>query len=645
MGMGEEAINTSSQLNYVNMQRELRGESTLTAFEHYANSMPGSGVIKGAAKVFGAIASTPMRVMNFGDELVKSLAAGSSFETHVHASLDKIIRETADLDPGLAKELDVNREIIVEDIKKKAFLDGSIATEEAVFNSIVRKYADPQYDNLSKAAKDQLIEKDFIQSMQDQRSASIIGNYEADRIVKQMQEFADRSAFTTEFGREGGRLDRALKNAERLRNSVPALRIFVPFFRTPMNVYREGMRSFDFISAASGPLVDKLRAWNIKDAPLIPRSVKENHTKFLKDYYSGDEVARADAVGRVALGLSLMGVSWSLYSSGRLTGRGPRDKNLQKEMESLGWAPYSVKVGDKFVSYANVDPWGIQFRMMADFFEYSNYADQDESEFEQVSMSIWTSLFHTMRDKTFLSGVFELLDMMDTEDSDIPLAVANKFGNIIVPQAGWAAVKAKDPVVRDANTLLEIMMKRTPGLSDSLPARRNMLGEKIIRPQAVASDELGGFNNMWVPITYRTVSSKPLDKEFMRLNHGFQPPARKLFGVDVTAYETRNGRNVYDRWAELQGNITIGKRNLRTALEETIRSQSYTRLDDYEKVKRINRTISKYRRKAFIKVREESPEFDLDWSRAREQNAAAESGELNYHYNLFNVENRSISSF
>lgn len=644
LSMGEEAVNFSSQLDYVNRQRELQGESTLTAFEHYANSMPGSGLIKGAAKTFGAVMSTPMRVMNFGDELVKSLAAGASFETHAHASLDKIIRETKEVDINLAKELEENREIIVADIKKKAFLDGSIATEEAVFNSIVRKYDGPEYQDMSKAARDEQIEKDFIMSMQDQRTASIIGNYEADRIVKKMQEFADRSAFTTQFGTEGTRMDRALKNAERLRNSIPAFRLFVPFFRTPMNVYREGLRSFDLFSA-SVPVVEKLRAWNMNDAPLVPNSLKEHHTKFLRDYYSGDPVAKADAVGRVTLGVALGAAASSLFFSGRLTGRGPNDKNLKKEMESLGWSPYSVKVGDRFISYANVDPWGVQLRMMADFFEYSNYADQDEGEFEQVAMSVWTSVFHTMRDKTFLSGMFELLDMMDTEDSDVALGMANKFGNIITPQAGWAAVKAKDPVVRDANTLLEIMMKRTPGLSDKLPARRNMLGEKIIRPQSIATDEVGGFNNMWVPLTYRTVSSNSLDKEFMRLNHGFQPPARKLFGVDVTGYETRAGRNVYDRWSELQGNITIGKRNLRRALEETIRTESYRRMDDYEKIKRINRVISKYRRKAFVKVREEAPQFDLDWSLAREQNAAAESGELNYHYNLFNLENRTTSSF
>ena len=105
----------------------------------------------------------------------------------------------------------------------------------------------------------------------------------------------------------------------------------------------------------------------------------------------------------------------------------------------------------------------------------------------------------------------------------------------------------------------------------------------------------------------------------VRIGAAFQPPRETSNGVDWTGYKNEGGQNAYDRWMELHGQVQIGGRTLRQALERTIASRSYQRLpatgvDDLDspRVAALRRIVSRYRSVAQRQTMQEYPDLSSD---------------------------------
>jgi len=621
-----DATNFNDAMRVVNTTREIQGQSSLSVAELASASIAGNGLLKSVSQLVSYASTVPGRILQAGDEFAKALSANSTVETNAHSLFDA---------SGLPQEM---RGQFVNDIRKQVFKEGALQTDEAVWHSITKEVS--AIEGLSSFDRENMIVERYKSAMT--REAGEVTNAMIRTVTNNARELAERSSFTSNFAAEGTRIDKILKTVDGLRYQMPILRLFVPFFQTPTNIAREAARSLDFLSGGH-EILKRYTDIDLSKVPGLSNRLKDNQTKFLSDYNSGDPVRRNDAVGRVSLGLSFMATGVALASAGNLTGRGPADKNIRKDMENAGWSPYSIRIGNRYVKYNNTDPIGITLQLVADMHDYANYADQDENEFATNVAGISTAIFGVVMDKTFMSGFSELFDVLESDDGLSDDGLASKFGSLFAPSIAAAGVKTVDPALREARGFMETFMKRIPGLSDNLPSRRNMLGEVVRRPKALGNDTIGDFVNMWNPITYTTVTNKKLDKELANLQHGFQPPATKLFGVDIVSFQTKSGQNTYDRWAELQGNITLGGKNLRQRLEKTVGSAIYRKMDNVDKVKIITRYINQYRQSAFQRVLRESPELQATWALAQDQAALAESGGADYNRSLLDINTRSYS--
>jgi hypothetical protein len=116
-------------------------------------------------------------------------------------------------------------------------------------------------------------------------------------------------------------------------------------------------------------------------------------------------------------------------------------------------------------------------------------------------------------------------DKADAESSKLIASNMSKF----VPFSGalGAAAKFEDPTQR--TTLgggpLDDIKARLPGLSESLPPRRDLLG----RPMPVMS--------WWNPFAGAPVTPDNMDTELAKLAVQIRPPARTMFGYQMTPHE------------------------------------------------------------------------------------------------------------
>jgi hypothetical protein len=120
-------------------------------------------------------------------------------------------------------------------------------------------------------------------------------------------------------------------DADRFIKATPGGRVLFPFVRTPMNVFE----------------------YQLQRTPLLGQIMPD----FIADIRAGG-VQRDMALARMSTGMAYMGAASLLAYQGLITGSGPKDKNARKLLEETGWRPHSLKIGDQYVAYDRIDPFG-----------------------------------------------------------------------------------------------------------------------------------------------------------------------------------------------------------------------------------------------------------------------------------------------
>lgn len=389
----------------------------------------------------------------------------------------------------------------------------------------------------------------------------------------------------------------------------PALRLVAPFVNTPMNLLKAAGQRADAIGVArylAG------RQW-----PKLMPEMAETSNRFLRDMLSNDPRRAADAVGRISTGIGASVFFLHEALSGNITGRGPSDPNERAALTDTGWQPYSIKVGDKYISYQRLDPFATFIGTAADMAEYMNHADDlDQEDHATALTGLAVGMANNFTNKSYLTGFANLVGAMQAPEQKVPeffRRQAAAFVPNILSTAGYGV--GQDPTLREVRTLADAMMSKVPGLSSKLPPRRNILGEPLERPAAVEGKDpvVGTLVNIWDPIKYSRVKDDVVRNELAALGHAWEPPKRKTAGIDlmdVPAGKT----NAYDRWQELQGSVSLNGRTLKDALRGIIRSPEYRKLTpesvngmESPRVARLNRIIGDYRAAAWDQLVREVP--------------------------------------
>lgn len=392
-------------------------------------------------------------------------------------------------------------------------------------------------------------------------------------------------------------------------NKHPALRLVAPFINTPMNLLKAAGQRADAVGVARYLIG---RKW-----PKAMPELAETSNRFLRDMLSNDPRRAADAVGRITTGIGASVFFLSEALNGNITGHGPSDPNERAALTDTGWQPYSIKVGDSYISYQRLDPFATFIGTAADMAEYMNQADDLEQEDHATAITgLAIGMANNFTNKSYLTGFANLVGAMQAPEKKVPeffRRQAAAFVPNILSTAGYGV--GQDPNLREVRSFTDALMAKVPYFSKTLPPRRNILGEPLERPAAVEGKDptLGTLVNLWDPIKYSRVKDDVVRNELAALGHAWEPPKRKMAGVDLM--DVPAGKTTaYDRWQELQGTVSIGGRNLKDALRGTIRSPEYRRLtpesvDGLEspRVARLNRIIGDYRAAAWTQLTREVP--------------------------------------
>tara|TARA_E500000305_G_scaffold94163_1_gene83007 strand:+ start:8 stop:2848 length:2841 start_codon:yes stop_codon:yes gene_type:complete len=153
-----------------------------------------------------------------------------------------------------------------------------------------------------------------------------------DLIDKKLLADAKEMTFQTEL--EGN-----MRAVADMVDSSPIFKYFVPFMKTGHN----------------------LMVYAGTHTPVLNRALKESQA--IRN--GTDEVAKAILKGRVALGYSVMSVGFGMAMSGNMTGNGPSDPQ-ERKIWLQSHQPMSIKVGDRWVSYAALEPFNLLFAAASD---------------------------------------------------------------------------------------------------------------------------------------------------------------------------------------------------------------------------------------------------------------------------------------
>lgn len=335
---------------------------------------------------------------------------------------------------------------------------------------------------------------------------------------------------------------------EKLVQDHPFLVPIMPFVRTSVNVM-----SYSFVK--STPL------------GLFTKQAKEIMAA------GGDDAAILGT--RMAVGTTIWATAGLLAFNGSITGRGPSDPKL-RQMWLATNQPYSVKVGDSWVSYRRAEPFASALSLTADLAHILRDNSHDlevQGDAEKVWFGILASAASSITNKTYLSG---LVDFMAAISSGSPREAKNFWDGLMqVAVPNVVQVANDDPYLRQTQDMFDALQNRVPGWSKNLPARYDVFGDPIALKPGRQQRSLNPF-----PIQDR--AGAKTEQDILALDRALTPPptVEKFGKWSVNLHDRKYqaaGSNLtpYERMMDL-----VKDQDLRGTLDKLIASDKYERAGD-----------------------------------------------------------------
>lgn len=328
----------------------------------------------------------------------------------------------------------------------------------------------------------------------------------------------DSATYQT-FTNAPGKLGQAISG---LTRDYPALKVILPFTRTPSNILK-----FTFERTPLAPLMSSVRA-NV----------------------AAGGARQQLALSQMAIGTTAMLTMADFAMSGQVTGRGPIEKGERDALMRSGWKPYSVNVGGRWWNYNRLDPIGSLIGMAADVvetFKNAQHDSLDDPDTERLAVAATAAFAGNLVNKTYLSGLASTVEAL-SDPARAAEGWAQRLAGSLVPAVVAAGTRLEDPYVREVYSMMDAIRARTPGLSDNLPPKLDMWG----RPVSYASG-YGKVFDALSPVQSSGSVQEPIDKELLAQGINLPMPSRKTSFDGVTVDLGQNPK-AYARYVQLAGN-------------------------------------------------------------------------------------------
>lgn len=390
---------------------------------------------------------------------------------------------------------------------------------------------------------------------------------------------------------------------DRWRNQIPELRYILPVFDVPANGLGEAIRRIPILSFAFKETRDDLLGTN-------------------------GAVAQGEAYGRQITGAAVLGTGYSLARTGQLTGPGPDDYRA-RQIWLKDHQPFSFKVpGVGWVSYKDWEPLGGLLGFIANVYDRTVYAADDDTWQEHVTAAV-AGTAEYLKDKGALQQLSDVLNFGGDPKAS---------GNVLKRLVGSTAAGFVPAFIKYGRQLADNDERAKPDLGsyilDALPSQskkldplRNIMGEPIHVPHDTLLE-----NTLPITMSPTTPDAEDsVDREIsdMYQRTGYAPgvtsQATLLHGYeDARALKLEDGRSLYDHFMDARQD-QIGEdqdgnpANVRQALKSLFDSDDYKGavygsatstgdvLGEASKLKMVSDVFRQFNKAAKEKVAQDSP--------------------------------------
>ena len=341
-------------------------------------------------------------------------------------------------------------------------------------------------------------------------------------IADELVNFAKIQTFQADLGKVGNFLLKA-------RAEHPELVLIAPFIKTPINI--------------------------LKDA------LSYTGAGFFMNQFKGK---RDEAAARLLIGSGIAAMTAQQVLSGNLTGSYPKDANRRESMIAQNIPEYSVKIGDRWYSYARIEPLASVLGVVSDGVEsIVDYARQPKADqkIEKLAADGVLAVTKNLASKTFLEGISGMLQAIHDPDR-YGGSFINGFATVLIPGAIAQFARGTDPVQRDVQSFTDALQNRIPGLRTDLPVRYDILGQERVNPAYGVMGSVG--------IASREATQTPLQRQLSAVNFAYTAPERKIRGVELSETD-------YENYSKRSGEL------VNKYLESVITSPSYNNYSKAQK--------------------------------------------------------------
>lgn len=388
-------------------------------------------------------------------------------------------------------------------------------------------------------------------------------------------------------------------------------RLFIPFVRTPAN----------------------LMGYGLEHVPIVHRAVRQMNESYQAALKNGDDLLVAEMEGREATGALVIGTLVMLGLSTEVTGNLPHDANEREAWRAEGRPAMSIKVGDKWVSYASFEPINSMLSIVADAMRLVKIGGAEAA--GQILSQTKYSFMAAYTDKSFLAGLSTLGEMLN------PRSMADASGmdfilnsaNTIIPYSGVrrAFANALDPYLKETRGELDRMLvAAAPGFGKDLAT----VTSPITGKKSYSTG--GGIFNAVSPIRVYDVEKDYVVQQLTKIGY----PINTILKTGTDSVQLAPEHR--ERLAQI-----LAESGLRNQLEKTMKSPEWqamakayagrpisteTIIGDEETaaphVKAIGKIVNQFKKSALRKLYEESGSYRLLVAQSRDKDIRALQGEF-----------------
>jgi len=408
------------------------------------------------------------------------------------------------------------------------------------------------------------------------RQSRSTGESVQDIIDNPPQELMDKAwdeGMQRTFTSRPGDIARALLS---LRRKHKLINIIFPFVTTPANIVTHALAY-----SPAGLLFKQVRA-----------DLKAGGAK------------RDVALARMATGSSIGAAVMGLAAMGLITGAPPDDPNKRRLWYATGMQPYSIKVGNTWYSYSRLEPVGMLFGVSADAWQLADRIGVDEA--DKIATMVIGSAFHNLLSKTYLRGLSDLVNAMTDPEQYGERWVKSMVTGVATPVFLSYTAKATDPYLREAETILDAIKARVPGLSQTLEPRLDVFGRERI-------NEGHPVYRFFSPAYVKEHTKDPVASELLRLEVSMPEVGKQVRGVDLTTVQ----RNEMKR---LLGGASYN------AVNRVIQSPAYRNMPDPVRAWVLDKVVTGVRRYGRLYWEASHPEVMAEAKRMKQEDLMNRGG-------------------